>query len=328
MNVLVTGANGFLGSWLCRRLQDDGHRVFALVRQTSDLSELEGVRYEKVFGDVTDRASLDRAFQGMDAVFHLAGLIAYKKSELERMKRINVEGTRNVVEACLAAKVPRLVHLSSITAVGAGFTPDEIQTETSKYNIADLHLGYFDTKHDAEKIVIEATRRGLDAVILNPGTIYGPGDAKKGSRSTQVKVARGRFPFYTTGGVNVIHVEDAVEGIVAAWKRGRAGERYLLGGENLPIKTLFEMIASEAGVPAPKWKLPRAVLFAIGTFGDLKNRFGGKASVSVENAWSSTLYHYLDNSKAKRELGLKPRPAREAIRASVVWMKDHGLLDR
>lgn len=328
MKVLVTGANGFLGSWLCRRLQNDGHQVFALVRPSSDLSELEGLRYEKIFGDVTDRASLDRAFQGMDAVFHLAGLIAYKRSELARMRKINVEGTRNVVEACLATKVPRLVHLSSITAVGAGFSPNEIQTEESKYNIANLHLGYFDTKHEAEKIVLGAASKGLDAVVLNPGTIYGPGDAKKGSRSTQLKVARGKFPFYTPGGVNVIHVEDAVDGIVRGWQQGRKGERYLLGSENITIKNLFEMIAAEAGVPAPKWKLPRAALFAVGRFGDLKEQLGGKASVSVENAWSSTLYHYLDNSKAKRELGLNPRPAREAIRASVGWMKDHGLLGR
>jgi dihydroflavonol-4-reductase len=325
--ILVTGANGFLGSWVVRRLLSEGHQVFSLVRKTSDLSELEGAATQFVYGDVTDLHSLLQTFQGMDAVFHLAGLIAYKKTDRPQMEKVNVEGTRNVVEACRATNVKRLVHLSSVVAVGAGFTPDQVLNEESPYNISHLNLGYFETKHQAEMIVKEAVLKNrLDAVILNPSTIYGPGDARKGSRKTQLKVAQGKFKFYTSGGVNVVAVEDAVDGIVSAWKKGRTGERYILAGENLLIKDLFAIIAKEAGQPAPKHLLPSAVLHAIGMFGDLMGAMGMKSPISRENAWTSTMYHWFDSSKAQRELDFKPRPAQAAISQSVKWIKDNGLL--
>lgn len=327
MKVVVTGANGFLGSWVVRALLKEGAEVHALVRPNSDVSELDGLAVKIVHGDVTEPGSLLAAFEGADSVFHLAGVIAYKRSQRALMEKVNVEGTRHVIHACKAMKVRRLVHLSSVTAIGAGFSPREILNENSPYNIAGLKLGYFDTKHEAENLVREAVWRGeIDAVILNPSTIYGPGDALKGSRKTQVKVASGRFPFYTSGGVSIIHVEDAVAGILAAWKKGRSGERYILSGENLLIRDLFRIIAEEAGVPAPQWKLPGFVLFTIGAIGDLKEKLGFSSSVSLENAWTSTLYHWFDNSKARREFGLNPRPAREALKASVAWMKEHGLL--
>ncbi len=326
--VLVTGANGFLGSWLVRRLIADGHEVFSLVRKTSDLSELEGIPTNYLYGDVTDLQSLMAAFPGMDAVFHLAGLIAYKKSEREKMEKVNVQGTRNVVEACQAAHTPRLVYISSVVAVGAGFTADQILNEESAYNISHLNLGYFETKHEAEKIVKAACdRKEIDAVILNPSTIYGPGDARKGSRKTQLKVAQGKFKFYTSGGVNVVAVEDAVSGIVSAWKKGRTGERYILAGENLSIKRLFEIIAREAGQAPPKTLLPSFALHLIGMIGDLMGSLGMKSPISRENAWTSTMFHWFDSSKAQRELDFKPRPAEMAISQSVKWIKENGLLE-
>lgn len=325
--VLVTGANGFLGGWVVRRLLEEGHQVFSLVRKSSDLSELEGVKTEFVHGDVTDLHSLLAAFDGMDSVFHLAGLIAYKKSDREKMEVVNVEGTRNVVEACRATGIRRLVHLSSVVAIGAGFTPRQILTEDSVYNLEKLNLGYFETKRKAELIVKEAVQKNrLDAVILNPSTIYGPGDARKGSRKTQLKVAQGKFKFYTSGGVNVVDVEDAVDGIVSAWKKGRSGERYILSGENLLIKDLFEIIAREAGQEPPKHLLPSAVLHALGLAGDLMGQLGLRSPISQENAWTATLYHWFDSSKAQKELDFKPRPAQVAISKSVQWIKDSGLL--
>jgi len=325
--ILVTGANGFLGSWVVRRLLNEGHQVYSLVRKTSDLSELKGIQTEYVYGDVTDLHSLLASFQGMDAIFHLAGVIAYKKSDRPQMDRVNVEGTRNVVEACRAAHVKRLVHLSSVVAIGASFSPDQILNEESPYNISHLNLGYFETKHQAEQIVKEAVQKNrLDAVILNPSTIYGPGDARKGSRKTQLKVAQGKFKFYTSGGVNVVAVEDAVDGIVSAWKKGRSGERYILAGENLLIKELFELIASEAGQEPPRRLLPTPVLHGLGFVGDLMSSWGLKSPISRENAWTSTMYHWFDSSKAQRELDFKPRPAQMAISQSVKWIKENGLL--
>lgn len=327
MKVLVTGANGFLGSWLTRRLVAEGHDVYALVRKSSDLSELEGVKCKYVYGDVTDILSLLEAFRGVDTVFHLAGLIAYKKSQRAAMEKINVEGTSNVVQTCREHRVRRLVYLSSVVAVGGGFDPTMILNEETEYNVSDLNLGYFETKKAAEEIVKKACdRHEIDAVMLNPSTIYGEGDARKGSRKIQLKVAQGKFHYYTSGGVNVVAVEDVVDGIISAWKNGRSGERYILSGENMTIKELFQMIAEEAHKAPPTKQIPDWFLFSLGKVGDLMEAVGLKGPLSQENAWTSTMYHWFDNSKARKELGFNPRPAREAIHKSVQWMKDHGLV--
>ncbi|MNK75540.1 3 beta-hydroxysteroid dehydrogenase/Delta 5--_4-isomerase [compost metagenome] len=327
MKVLVTGANGFLGSWLTRELVNQGHNVYALVRPKSDISELNGVNCKYLHGDVTDVHSLLEAFKGIDTVFHLAGVVAYKKSDRAQMERVNVQGTQNVVEVCREHKVRKLVYVSSVVAVGAGYTPDQVMTENSEFNIHDLDLGYFETKHEAEKIVKKACDRGeIDAVMINPSTIYGAGDAKKGSRKMQVKVAQGKLKFYTSGGVNVVAAEDVVQGIISAWKKGRTGERYILCGENMLIKDLFKIIAEEAGVSPPNKLMPDTVLHVVGAIGDTMEKVGLKGPLSRENAYTATMYHWFDCTKAKQELDFHPRPAREAIHNSVQWMKDHGLL--
>lgn len=327
--VLVTGANGFLGSWVTKALTEDGHEVYALVRPKSDLSELTGVPCKFVYGDVTDIHSLLEAAKGMDAVFHLAGVIAYKRSQRSLMEKVNVQGTANVIEVCREYRIPRLVYLSSVVAIGAGLNPAQVLNEESQYNISHLNLGYFETKHQAELLVQAACARNeVDAVILNPSTIYGSGDAKKGSRKMQLKVAQGRLKFYTSGGVNVVAVEDVVQGILSAWKNGRKGERYILAGENILIKELFAMIAAEAHVKAPKYQLPDGLLHVVGSIGDVMEKSGFKGPLSRENAYTATMYHWFDSSKAQKELGFKPRPAREAIHNSVQWMKDHGLVSR
>ncbi|WP_413585979.1 SDR family oxidoreductase [Bdellovibrio sp. HCB274] len=327
MKVLVTGANGFLGSWLTRALVDEGHEVFALVRPKSDISELKGINCQYRHGDVTDIVSLLEAFDGIDTVFHLAGVVAYKAADRPLMEKVNVQGTANVVEVCREKKVRRLVHLSSVVAVGGGRTPNEVLNENSDFNIHDLNLGYFETKHDAEVIVKAACDRGeIDAVILNPATIYGRGDAKKGSRKMMLKVAQGKLNFYTSGGVNVVAVEDVIQGIISAWKIGKTGERYILSGENILIKDLFRMIAEEAGVKPPTKKLPDGLLHLVGTIGDAMESMGLKGPLSKENAYTATMYHWFDSSKAQRELGFKPRPARQAIHNSIEWVKEQGML--
>jgi dihydroflavonol-4-reductase len=199
--------------------------------------------------------------------------------------------------------------------------------ENSSYNVKDLDLGYFETKHEAEKIVKKACDKNeINAVIINPSTIYGAGDAKKGSRKMQLKVAQGKLKFYTSGGVNVVAVEDVVDGILKAWKNGKSGERYILAGENILIKDLFKMIAEEAGVKPPAKELPTGLMHAVGAVGDLMEKIGMKGPLSRENAFTATMYHWFDSSKAQKELDFHPRPAREAIHNSVQWMKDHHLL--
>lgn len=328
MKVLVTGATGFLGGWLARRLLDEGHDVRIIKRPRSSLDEISDLKLEVVPGDVTDEASLVSACKGIDTVFHLAGLVAYNRAQRDAMELVNVQGTANVVRACQGNGVRRLVHLSSVVAIGASFDGKSPLTEDSPFNIHHLNLGYFETKHAAEKVVKAACQSGsIDAVILNPSTIYGAADAKKESRRTQLKVARGKFPFYPPGGVSVVAVEDVIDAIVAAWKKGKTGERYIVSGENLLIKDVFDLIAREAGVKAPSIRLPRAAIFAIGGFGDLMEKLGRQGSLNSENAWTSVLYHWFDSSKAQRELGLTLKPASYCIGQSVRWMKDNGLLD-
>lgn len=330
--VLVTGANGFLGSWLVRRLLTDGHQVTCLVRPTSDLTELKalealGLRCKYAFGDVTQPDTLVAAFQGQEAVFHLAGFIAYRKADRAMMQKVNVDGTNNVVRACLKVQTPRLIHLSSVVAIGASFNDQLVLTEDFVFNLKDLNLGYFETKRQAEAIVMSAVQeKGLNAVILNPSTIYGPGDALKGSRKTQVKVAQGRFKFYTGGGVNVVPVENCVDGIVRAWLNGRSGERYILAGQNLTIKDLLGLIAKAAGVPAPSIRIPNWVLHVLGIVGDFKTKMGRPASLSRENAWTTTMFHWFDSGKAQRQLGFVPGSSKLAIESSVKWMKEKGLI--
>lgn len=326
MAVLVTGASGFLGAKLVRRLVENGETVHILHRKSSNLEDLKGLPFVSKIGDVTDRQSVIEACLDVDTVFHLAGVIGYSRAMRQVMDEVNVRGTENVVEACQTGRKPKLVYMSSVVAVGASYTPTTMN-ETSPYNIKKLNLGYFETKREAEEFVKTNTRRGrIESVILNPSTIYGAGDAKKSSRKTQMKVAQGKLPFYTSGGVSVVHEADVVAAILKAREVGRNGERYILSGENLTIKELFKRIAGFAGVEAPKIYLPNAAVFALGKIGDLMEKFGKKGPLNTENAWTAVLYHWFDHTKAKEELGFNPRPADVGLKESVDWMKQQGLI--
>jgi len=276
-----------------------------------------GVEFIK--GDITDVTSVEKAVRGVDFVYHLAGLIAYKASERQKMEDINVGGTKNIGEACVKYGVKKLVYMSSVCAIGASETPQALD-ENSEYTIGKYNLGYFETKRKSEielkKLIGE---KGLDAVFVNPSTVYGKGDVEKGSRSAQVKVAQGRFKFYAPGGVSIADLDSVVAATLKAREVGRTGERYILSGDNITIKQLFEMIAAEAGVEAPKIRLPRSVLMALGHIGDFATSLGLKGGFSLENAISSSLFHWFNHDKAKRELGYNPLPAREAIKHSVQY---------
>ncbi len=327
MRVLITGATGFLGPHLCRKLTDEGLDVVITCRHKRELTELEGLKVEMLKGDITNLESLVNATEDIDSVFHLAGVIEYSRAKRALMEKVNVGGTFNIIEACKTNKVRRLVHLSSVVTIGASIDGRHPLNENSEYNIQHLDLGYFETKRAAEKLVLEATRAGaVDAVILNPSTIYGPGDAKKGSRNSQLKVAQGRLPFYTSGGVNVVNYNDVTSAIVSAWKIGRSAERYILAGENITIKRLFEIIAKKSGVEPPKICMPNAVIHTLGKVGDIMERFGKKGPLNSERAWTSILYHWFDSTKAQTELGLKVTPAEISIAQSVDWSKQHGLI--
>lgn len=327
MAVLVTGATGFVGAWLVRRLVEQGEAVHVLHRKTSNLEDLKGLPFVSKIGDVTDPSSVNQACLDVDTVFHLAGVVGYSRAMRPQMERVNVDGTRNVIEAIRASRAkPKLVYMSSVVAVGSSFDGTPLN-ENSEFNLKHLDLGYFETKRAAEDLVRLATRKGqIESVTLCPSTIYGAADAKKGSRKMQLKVARGKFPFYTSGGVSVVSIHDVVPAILTARTKGRNGERYILSGENITIRNLFERIAGIAGVKPPSIYLPRAAVFTIGKTGDLLEKMGRKGPLNSETAWTSLLFHWYDHSKAKEELGFSPRPAQDALSESVGWMKQQGLL--
>lgn len=322
MKALITGANGFLGSHLCQKLIYEGLEVHALIRPNSDVSEIKDLKINYHKGDISNSESIFQAMKNSDCdvVFHLAGYVGYKKSERELMEKVNVQGTQNIVTASLKHNLKKLIHVSSVVAVGAGFTKNEILNEKSEYNIKHLDLGYFETKRKAEEIVIKQAQKGnLESIILCPSTIYGPADAKKGSRKTQLKVAQGKFKFYTSGGASIVSVEDVIEGLYQGMLKGKNAERYILSGENILIKELFNKIAQFSHVNPPNVLMPNWVLHTVGAIGD---QFGGRP-ISRENAWVATLFHWFDNSKAQREFGIKFKNADYSIQQSVEWVKEH-----
>ena len=320
MRVLVTGASGFVGGWLAQTLVDEGHQVRVLVRNPKDVEDLKTLKIEIVGGDVTDALQVSEAVKGMDSVFHLAGVIAYSHAQRENMENVNVGGTANVIDACKIHKVRRLVHFSSVVTIGASLNAHTILNETSKYNLSHFNLGYFETKRKAEELVLAAVRRGeIDAVCLNPSTIYGPGDEKKPSRGMQKRVVRGTLPFYTSGGVNVVSIEDVMHCAIRAWEIGRVGERYIIAGENLTIKKLFETIAEIAEVEPPKIYIPNFMIKGLGIIGDIQASRGGKAFITSENAIVSTMYHWFDSTKAQQAFKFKPKPASYSLRQSIEW---------
>jgi dihydroflavonol-4-reductase len=327
MKILVTGATGFIGHHLVNRLASQGHEVSVLSRKPLKDDEFPGHRVKVCLGDVTNSLSLLNATENQDRVYHLAGKIAYKASERAEMEKVNVQGTQKVVDACITNHVKAFVYMSSVVAIGSSFD-GRILDETAPYNIGHLNLGYFETKHKAEEIVKTAfSHNGLNAFILNPSTVYGAGDATKGSRSTQLKVARGKLLFYPPGGVNIVSIDDVLYCLEQVPLKGRPGERYIVAGENILIKDLFKIIAETAGVPAPRIPLSRPLIKLLGFVGDAIEPFKLKGPVNGETAWTSTLYHWFSSAKAQRELGLKVTPAKKAIQESVLWMEKNGYLD-
>ncbi|MCB0420637.1 MAG: NAD-dependent epimerase/dehydratase family protein [Bdellovibrionales bacterium] len=326
VKILVTGATGFIGGWLCQRLIKEKHQVSIFVRNKYELGDLKDLSIPAYQGDICDVDQLTAALEGKDAIFHLAGVIGYSSEMRPLMERVNTYGTRQVLKACEIANVKKMLYMSSVVAIGANHTKNVLNEESS-YDIHDLDLGYFETKRKAEELVLQAFRdKKVEPIIVNPSTTYGARDALKGSRKTQVKVAQGKFPFYPPGGVNVLAIEDLIEGVMLAWNKGIPGERYILAGENLTIRQLFHLIAKEAHTSPPSIYLPRCLLLVIGKVGDSLRPFGIQSPISYENAVTATMYHWFDSTKAKQQLGFSPRPAKLAIKESVQWMREQNMI--
>ena len=264
-----------------------------------------------------------KAAEGVDLIFHLAGVVSHSEKDLTIMQKVNVQGTKHAIETA-QKRGAKLIHISSVVTVGASAKP-LVLNEESSYDPALSQIGYFHTKKQAEIQVQKACKaEKISAVILNPSTIYGAGDMQKQSRKVQAKVAQGRFPFYTSGGVSIVDVESVVEACLQAVEKGRQGERYILSGENISIKQLFSLIAQATGVKPPFIHLNNFLLRILAETGTGLQKLGLSFPVSRESARLASLYHWFDYSKASRELNFTPLKAKQAIENSVKWWLSHS----
>jgi dihydroflavonol-4-reductase len=318
MKVLITGATGFLGSHLTHRLVHDGHEVTILRRPTSDVAGLESLSVIAVVGDVTDRASLDAAIKGQEVVIHAAADVVYRGGARNYQATVNVEGTRNVVLACRRHRVRRLVHVSSVAAIGILDGPGPPADETFPWNLENSGLGYHGSKRRAEAEVLEGVRAGLDAVVVNPGSICGPfARGFRGREFIEGVVQRPIVPYFL-GGRNVVHVGDVVDGIIGALERGETGERYILGGENLTYRRIAELVAGCLGlrrvlVPVPSLitGLAATILEPLGRLTRTRPR------ITYDIHYCAGRFAFYDSAKARGQFKFAPRPFADIVQEYV-----------
>ncbi len=326
MRAFVTGGTGFIGGAVVRRLLEAGHNVRALVRPGSDTQQLDGLPVEQVSGGLSDADSLRKGMAGCDWVFHVAALYSYWGHGEDEFYSTNVEGTRQVLEAALWENVARLVHTSSIATLGvhADHTP---ATEDAVGTLAGRIGPYQRSKFLAEEVARDYAGQGLPVVIVNPSTPVGVGDHKP-TPTGQIVVdfLNGRMFGYVDTGLNIADVEDVAAGHLLAAERGRVGERYILGGENLTLKQVLDLLAEISGRPPVRLRIPHTVAAAWSyvdvTLARLNPRHTPAAT--PEKVRLSRRYEFFDSGKAVRDLGLPQTPAREALRNAVEWYRAHG----
>ncbi len=323
--LLLTGATGFVGSAVARALLAAGYRVRALVRRGSDRRNLAGLEIAPVEGDLADPASLAPAVAGCRYLVHVAADYRIWVPDPAAMLRANVAGTEALLRAALAAGVERIVHCSSVAALGLTGT-DMPADETTPVSEAAIVGVYKLSKYRAEQVVLRMVRDdGLPAVIVNPAAPVGPRDIKPTPTGRMIAdAAAGRMPAYVDTGLCVVHVDDVAAGHVLALQKGRIGERYILGGENLSLRDLLVLVAAAAGRPAPRLRLPRELLWPVALGFEAAARLGGiEPLVTRDHLRMARKKMFFSSAKAARELGFAPRPAQEAVRDAVAWFAQH-----
>lgn len=329
MNIkaLVTGGTGFLGANLVAGLNEAGIRPLISRRSSSSMLALKGLDYEAVVGDVlAPPEELAELMDGVDWVFHLAAVADYWRQDSQLLYRVNVDGTKNVLAAAQMAGVKRLVYTSSVSALGLP-EGDEVLTEASQFNLKPQDWPYAHSKHLAEIEVRRACDAGLECVIVLPTVSMGPRDLNLISGSIIVEAARGLARVFPPGGSNFVAVEEVVAGHIAAARQGRVGERYILGGENLPYRQATAIVCEIVGRPAPKIGLPAWGLgpLAVAVRG-ARAIFGNRIPFDDWHVRLSGINLYFDPQKAVRELGLKIVPFRRAAKNAFDWYNENGYL--
>jgi len=327
--ILVTGGTGFIGSRLVSKLAStSSDEVFVLVRKRSDLTSLSGVldKIHLVYGDITDSDSVNAAMQGIDFVYHTAGLTYMGDKKNALLSKINVEGTKNILYAAAAAGVKRVLHVSSITAVGIAFDKKPVN-ESVPWNFEAIGLEYARTKHIAEQEVAKAVKKGLDCVIVNPAFVFGAGDINFNAGRLIKDICNKRLPFYPLGGICVVDVEIVAETIMSAMEKGKTGERYIIGGDNVSYKQLADTISLITGapkilLPLPFW-MAKIMKLAIDLYKN-QNRISKLFNLSMFRVASQFLYY--DSTKASCELNMRFEPYEKSIRSAYEWYRERNLL--
>src|ERR1700678_3840566 len=323
MKAFVTGATGFVGSHVARVLAEHGADLRLLVRSGSDPRNIEGIHADRVLGDLRDPESIEKAMSGCDVVFHVAADYRLWVRDPEQMYRANVEGTRAVLEAARKNHVRRVVYTSSVATMG--FTSNGHPADEDSPVSLDGMIGHYKrSKFMAEEVALEAGRGSMDVVVVNPSTPVGEQDIKPTPTGRiVVDFLKKKFPAYVDTGLNLVDVRECARGHVAAMEKGRSGERYILGGENLTLKQILDKLGAITGLPSPTVKLPYFVAYAAGLVDEnFSGRLMGREPrATVETVRMGKKKMWASSAKAERELGWKTVPADDALRRAVEWFR-------
>jgi dihydroflavonol-4-reductase len=325
--MLVTGATGFVGAAVARRLVAIGESVRVLARAGSDRTNLQGLPVDVVTGDLTDPASLARAVAGCRGVFHVAADYRMWVRDPGAMHRANVDGTRAVLTAAASAGAERIVYTSSVATLG--IRPDGAPSdEDTPSSLADMVGHYKRSKFLAEQAAQALARDGAPVVIVNPSTPVGPGDVKPTPTGRIIVDAlSGRMPAYVDTGLNIAHVDDVAEGHLLAYEHGTTGRRYILGGTNLTLREILTALAEIAGRRPPRFELPHAAVLPVAYVAEAWARVTGKEPLTtVDGVRLSRKRMFFSSARAERELGYRTKPAVCAFRDAAAWFQTHGYL--
>jgi dihydroflavonol-4-reductase len=322
---LVTGGTGFVGRALVTELLAAGRDVRVLARRP-DHPALAGLKVEVAAGDLQDSESLKRAVTGCGTLFHVAADYRLWVPDPDTMYAVNVEGTRTLLAAAAAAGVGRVVHTSTVGTLGnpGDGTPG---TEDTPVSLEDMVGHYKRSKFLGEQVALEFARQGLPLVVVNPSTPIGPWDSRPTPTGEIVlDFLKRKMPAYLETGLNLVHVRDVARGHLLAEEKGRTGEKYILGHENLSLSRILGLLAEITGLPAPRVKLPYAPVLALAYLNEFwANHVSGRPPrMPVTAIRMAKKFMYFDNSKAVKELGLPQTPVRQALEEAVSWFRRHG----
>lgn len=311
MKILVTGATGFIGVNLVKKLTESGNDVVILVRKNSDCSIFSNLNIKKITGDILDKESIKNAMKGCSSVYHLAAFISFNKNDYDDLFNVNVTGTKNIVESSLEFSIQKLVYVSACAVFGVSDNKNKLLNEKTIYNPTKNDV-YAYTKKKAEEEILKGCSKGLNAIIVNPATVYGKGDKHLNSGFIIKQIYSNKFLIAPPGGTSVVSIDDVVDGIILAIEKGKNAERYILANEMMEFTKLYRIIADSISKKRHIYKLPRFLYYPsiiIAEFLEKILKLTGKSllQISPDLIKSTFGFKYYDSSKAREKLCWKPK---------------------